>query len=482
VASFDKLLIVSNTAPIPSPPGMAASSDGAVSGSLLTTLDRLARTRHEDVTWLAVAIQVPGAAGFCNEPVISEPTSPYSQVFLRVNALRYQEYWEEVATKVLWTAFHDTWVDAAHRSNGIHVTRAWTRAYETVNADLARLAVRHGTAQAAFLFHDHHVAIAPAMVRALRPGAAIGHFTHTAFPRPESLQKLPPTVVRRLIAGMLGADLLAFHTPVWCDAFLDVCDWLSLKTDRRAGYVQSDQRRVWVRPYPLPIDTIMLRRHSREAAPERWAALFRRSTKGALVVRSDRTDPAKNILRGFDAFERLLDGRPDLRATHFVASLHRARQSIDTYRAHSDHIQARVNSINERYPKAVSLFLDNNIDRSLGAFIEYDVHLVNALNDGMNLVSQEGAALNRRDGVLVMSRRVGAFSTMGADTIAIADPTSTVETASALARALDMAAPERARRARNLRALVERSHPTRWLDAQLTDLWAITHGGEPTAV
>jgi trehalose 6-phosphate synthase len=190
-------------------------------------------------------------------------------------------------------------------------------------------------------------------------------------------------------------------------------------------------------------------------------------------------EPAKNIVRGFDAFELLLDRRKDMRDTRFLACLYGTRNAMPEYQQYLREVRARVAGLQQRYPGSIELFIEDCQDRALGALLCYDVLLVNPLMDGMNLVAKEGAALNERSGVLVLSSGAGAFAELGTAAVGIRNPQSVPETAAALEQALCMPAGRRARLASALRSLVDCHSPLEWLGWQLRDVASIRQGREP---
>ncbi|MDQ3982860.1 MAG: trehalose-6-phosphate synthase, partial [Actinomycetota bacterium] len=211
-----------------------------------------------------------------------------------------------------------------------------------------------------------------------------------------------------------------------------------------------------------------------------WAERFRAAAAGPLIVRADRSEPSKNVIRGFQAFRLLLDRRPDLaERARFVACLYPSRQTMPEYRRYSDEIEATVAEVNGRHPDAIDLYMKDDFDRTLGAYRVFDVLLVNPIVDGMNLVAKEGSCLNENDGILVLSPGAGAFEELGEHAVPIEDQMDVASTAEALERALDMGADERKRRAGKLRTLSTARKPEDWINAQLDDLEAIRSDGEP---
>jgi trehalose 6-phosphate synthase len=234
-----------------------------------------------------------------------------------------------------------------------------------------------------------------------------------------------------------------------------------------------------VREYPIPIDADELRERAKDDQARRWAERFEGYTAGPLVVRADRAEPSKNIVRGFEAFGEVLDRRDDLRnKLRFVACVYPSRQSMPEYRRYADEITAAVQRVNERHPDSIELYLEDDFDRTLGALAVYDVLLVNPIMDGMNLVSKEGPTVNKRAGALVLSKGAGSYEELGELAVTVEDSLGVGATATAIERALDLPRDERERRSRRLCEIVAQRRPGDWIDAQLEDLKAVG-GGQP---
>ena len=459
-----------------------ATKDAA--GGAGPALHAVAKRLRERAIWIAAAVSdtdraaIRAGAG----DALAERVG-YSIYFLDIDPDTYHRYYNEVSNRMLWFANHCLWDEVALDRFGNRELAAWHKGYEPVNTRFADAVAEAADPEALVLFQDYHLATAPGHLRALRPRQPIMHFTHSSFCGPIGLDRLPRPIPRAVIHGMLGADLIGFHVPPWAEGFYSCCEAAGATVDRAAGYVEHDGRRSWVRAYPIPIDPTSLVERAHAPGADGWAKRFRNwAGDGRLIVRGDRAEPSKNIVRGFKSFERLLERRPDLVGrVRFGACLYPSRQDMPEYRAYATEIDNAVAAINARFPESVELFMKDDFDRTLGAYREYDVLLVNSIMDGMNLVSKEGPALNERDGVLVLSRGTGSFTELGADAVPISDATDVEETALALERALDMGPQERARRAALLRSTVAATKPGDWIGAQIDDLAAIASGGEPAS-
>jgi trehalose 6-phosphate synthase len=450
-------------------------------GGLAGALDPVARRLGDKAVWIATATSktdrkalAAGAADGLAEQL------GYPVYMLDIEPAVYSRYYDLVSNRMLWFANHCLWEEVNIESFSDEENAAWEEAYEPVNERFARAVIEVAEPDSLVLFQDYHLSTAPAKLRALRPSLTIFHFTHSSFCGPEGLGHLPHPIPAQIIEGMLGADLVGFHVHPWCENFLACCEQIGADVDRAEGTVDFKEHRSWVRTYPIPIDAPELEERARDGKAQEWAERFQAATPGRLIVRADRTEPSKNIVRGFKAFALLLDRRPDLRGkVRFVACLYPSRQSMDEYQAYIAEIEKTVDEINEKYPDSIELFNRDDYDRTLGALIVYDVLLVNPIMDGMNLVAKEGPAVNRNAGALVLSQEAGAFEELGEYAVQIKDALDIEETSAALEQALELDESEKNRRQEKLRAIVRASTPGDWINTQIRDLEKIRETGRP---
>ncbi|HYH28239.1 MAG TPA: trehalose-6-phosphate synthase [Actinomycetota bacterium] len=394
---------------------------------------------------------------------------------LTVDPQAYQRYYDEVSNRLLWFAHHALWDLSREPVFDRRTKRDWG-AYRQTNRVFAEALAQEAEGRPAnILVQDYHLALVPAMLRELAPSARIAHFHHVPFASPDRMALLPAWLRVELLEGLLGADLLGFQTARWASAFVSACRLLpGARVDEASRTVEWQDRRVRVGVYPIAGDASALREQA--SAPEVDAKLRELDAwRGdrALLLRVDRTEPSKNVVRGFLAFEELLRAKPELRdRVAFLALLNPSRRSLAEYRQYTEDCLAAAARIREAFgPDVVDVRVDDDFPEVLAAYRLYDVLLVNPLFDGMNLVAKEGPVVNERNGALILSRNAGAYAELGQHALPV-DPLDVAGTAAAIESAMGMSATERARRARALRRIARSGTPSAWVEAQLGDLTA----------
>jgi trehalose 6-phosphate synthase len=352
--------------------------------------------------------------------------------------------------------------------------------YESYNAAFAD-ALDEGAAQgAAVLVQDYHLALVPAMLRERRPDLRIGHFSHTPWAPPDYFRLLPDDVAEEVLTGILGADRAGFLTRRWADAFADCC---AAVLGARVGAdddgtptVTHRGRTTRLGVHGLGADGDFLReRAGRPDVAERMEALRSETGPGRrLIVRVDRTELSKNIVRGLLAYRQLLSDRPGWRSrVVHVAFAYPSRQDLALYRDYTAEVSRLAAEINAEFGTddwtPVLLKVDDDFARSLAAYRLADVALVNPIRDGMNLVAKEVPVVSDNGVALVLSREAGAFAELGADAITV-NPYDIRATAEALNTALTLPEADRAARTKRLADAATALPPSRWFLEQLRAL------------
>jgi trehalose 6-phosphate synthase len=481
------LVIVSNRGPAQ----FARDSEGnrVVSrggGGLVSALTDL--VSHRRALWIASALGDEDAA------VSAEAGGPvevtlggvdYEVLLVESDPDAYDGFYNVIANPILWFIQHYLWDLSNAPDIRREETEAWERGYKVVNEDIARAVLRQidGADRPLVMLHDYHLYTCPALIRAARPDAFLHHFVHIPWSQPDSWRILPGGMREELYRGMLANDIIGFHTSAYARNFLACCqELMELEVDHSRGVVVHEGRETWVRAYPVAIDANRLRQAaaSDDVAAYEEEVLARR--RDCLILRVDRADLSKNVLRGFTAFDAFLQQHPEFRErVTFVAHLQPSRRDVPQYIEYLERIEALVAVVNHRHGTTdwmpIDLRIYDNFEEAVARYKHCDLLIVNALFDGMNLVAKEAPAVNTRDGVLMLSENTGAHEELG-DCALTVNPFDIQEQADTIYRALTMEPEERALRAERLRQIVDARDPGDWVDEQLADIRAKQEEGE----
>ncbi len=454
-----KLIVVSNRGPISyrREGGERIAKRGA--GGLVTALAPL--VSHHDVTWIASALSDEDRA-VAADGTVDETASDGSRYRLRLVAhepAAYDLYYNVIANPALWFVQHGLW-ERMH-DPGADLRPAWDDGYVPVNRAFAAAVIEEleREPEAAVLFHDYHLYAAPALVRERAPHASLSHFTHIPWVGADSWAVLPDPIVRAIHTGLLACDVTGFHTERWRGAFLDSCRSLGLPVDERR-----------VNAHPISIDPAEFEGLAQSDAVLARERELKAERPELLILRVDRTDPSKNVPRGLEAFRLLLERRPDLRGrVRMLALLDASRQEIPEYVEERRRIDEAAAAVAAAFPGALTLQVADDFPGSIAAYKQFDVLLVNAVMDGLNLVAKEAPVVNERAGAVVLSVNAGAYEELG-DWVVPVDPFDVAATADALEDALALGEDERRRRQQAIAAHVRGHDLEAWIAAQLADL------------
>jgi trehalose 6-phosphate synthase len=460
-----KLIVVSNRGPV----SYGRAADGTRTarrggGGLVTALRSL--VQYHDVTWIASAIteEDRAVAGETFDETAADG-SPYRLRLVAHDRQAYDWYYNVVANPMLWFVQHSLWelpytpkIDAAFH-------RAWAEGYVAVNSTFAAAvdSELERTSDAAVFFHDYHLYLAPRMVRERRPDAALMHFVHIPWPQPDYWSVFPKEARCAIHDGLTANDVIGFHTERWRRNFIYSVREL-LGEDVTAKTVTA----------PISVDVAEFAGLAQSEAVLRAEEEILAGRPEKLVVRVDRTDPSKNIVRGFRAFELYLDAHPEMhRRVGMLALLDPSRQDIPEYAEYLGAIQREARRVNDRFQQSgwrpIDLEIADDFAKSVAAYKQFDVLLVNAIFDGMNLVAKEAPLINERDGVVVLSENAGAHAELGEWALTV-NPFDVEGQAEAIENALAMDADERRRRLSAIRTHVREHDLNRWTDTLLAAL------------
>ncbi len=482
-----RLVIVSNRGPAQFERGI----DGERTvhrggGGLVTALTGLVAARGG--LWIASAMtdeDVVVAREADGEPVAVElGDNSYDVLMVESDPQAYDRFYNVIANPILWFVQHYLWDLSNAPDIRAEEAAAWVHGYEVVNADVAAavLATIDSVDEPLVMFHDYHLYTAPGIVREARPDAFLQHFVHIPWSQPDSWRILPAHWREQIYRGLLANDIIGFHTSAYCRNFLHCCsELMELEVDYERNAVLHEGRETWVRAYPLGIDAKRLESAAASDEVAEYEREVLRRRREHLIIRVDRADLSKNVLRGFTAFDTFLQQHPEFREkVTFVAHLQPSRQDVPEYAEYLERIEALVAVVNHRHGTTdwmpIDLRIYENFPDAVARYKHFDLLMVNSIFDGMNLVAKEAPAVNTRDGVVMLSENTGAYEELGECALTV-NPFDIQEQADTIYRALTMDAEERRLRADRLREIVRDRDPDVWITEQLDDIAVKRDGG-----
>ena len=485
VFSQRPLILVSNRGPVEhqmSGNGWPEARRG--SGSVVTAFNSLAQ--KFEFTWVASAMgegdRVVSENG--QGPHIKSPL-PGHEINLRyvVTPRRvYHKYYNILCNPLLWFLQHYMWNPPYNPNVDAAVHDAWESGYIPVNQAFANAVISEAQAleQAPIVIgHDYHLYLMPEFVRKEVPEAVIQHFVHIPWPTPQYWHMIPDYIIRRICESLCTTDLLGFQTIGDVRCFLDTVEEFvpDVTVDRTSHTVARNGRTTSVKVYPISINVEEVQRIANSPRALDYENRLSADTGDVTIVRIDRAEPNKNIVRGFRAYELMLTRYPELKGkVKFLAFLVPSRTHIRQYQRYMDEIQQVIQQINNNHGtddwQPIVPFIENNYTQAIAGMKLYDVLLVNTIIEGMNLVAKEGPVVNNRDGVLVLSHSSGVYQQLSDGAISVS-PTDIEGTMEALHQAITMSAEDRKARAARMLNSVCREDINHWLYQQMNDISGI---------
>jgi trehalose 6-phosphate synthase len=436
-----------NVVPKPAPGGLASSL-----GPLLTS-----GAAGDDATWIAAALDEPDRAA-ARAGIVEAPGIALR--LLDIDPALYRMFNDVVANQTLWFLHHGLFDLPRRPRFDQRFVEAWA-GFEAVSRTFAEATAESAAEGATVLVQDYQLALVPGVLRELRPDLHVVQFTHIPFCGPNSVQVLPTGAATALCSSMAAVPC-GFHAARWAKAYeASAREVLGADAAITPPFVAS------LGPDPEALAAVL----ASDEVPAARQELDELVGDRKLLLRVDRIDPSKNIVRGFAAYGRLLEESPEWRErVVFVAKLNASREHLPEYQAYAREVELAVARINERWATSdwepVVLETSDSYINAIVALARYDVLVVNPIKDGLNLVAKEGPIVNERDGVLCLSPGAGAWDELGSAAVAV-HPFDLEQTAGALRAALEMPEPERAERAKRLRVLAGSRTPAAWFDDQL---------------
>jgi trehalose 6-phosphate synthase len=477
-----RLILASNRGPVEyyfAEDGELCSRRG--SGGVVTALSSL--SRYVELDWIASAMgrgdremaqRVAGER--FKAPVDSDNLYLRFLVFSRST---YHKYYSVICNPLLWFLQHYMWNSPTTPNIDIITHDAWDNGYVPVNQTFAKAVIEEAANSElppVVMLNDYHLYLASAYIRRQLPNVIIQHFTHIPWPSLTYWQLLPSSMRQAIFQSLCAADIVGLQTMRDVHNFLLCCESSAdeAEIDYERHTVRTEGRLVQVRAYPISVDAVGLQRLANSTRLKEYEQKLRPLCGEQTIVRVDRAEPSKNIIRGFKAFDKLLERYPEFRGkVRFIAFLVPTRSHLRLYQRYIQEITQLIADINSKYATEewypIDFFYENNYVQALAGMRLYDVLLVNAVIDGMNLVAKEGPTVNNHNGVLILSETVGAHDQLGQNVLTVS-PTDLEGTTQALYTALTMPLKERKKRATALRKSIEEEDITDWLRHLLEDI------------
>ena len=515
VLSQRSLILVSNRGPVEhhvpeghrqsqgAPSGQARPEPRRGSGSVVTAFSSLAQ--RFPFTWVSSAMgEGDRQVSAMSVGLSVKSPMPGHEISLRyVTASRraYHKYYNVICNPLLWFLQHYLWNPPYNPTVDANIHDAWETGYVPVNESFARTVIdeaRTSRKPPVIMGHDYHLYLLPELVRKELPEAIIQHYVHIPWPTPMYWSMIPRYIVRRICESLCAADIVGFQTPQDRRSFFDTVEEFvpQAQVGRIAEVVELDGHLCTVKVYPASINVEEVQRIANAPRTLEYEARLKAESGEFTIVRIDRVEPNKNIIRGFRAYEQMLSQYPELKGrVNFLAFLVPSRTHIRQYQRYLEEVKQTIEQINkahefpsptgegsepalhlmrgwERPWKPIVPFIENNYPLAVAGMKLYDVLLVNTLVEGTNPVAKEGPVVNRRNGVLALSQSSGVYRQLAGGALTLA-PADVEGTAQALYQAFTMPQEERQRRSAQLCGAVCRHDNNGWLSRQFRDIAAL---------
>lgn len=459
--------------------GILKTTRGA--GGLVTALSALAE--RQNVLWVASALAKGDIDWAEANPGVQQVEDMLIQLILP-DKKSYDQYYNVISNPLLWFIHHQLW-DAPRKPCITQATwEAWENGYIRINRLFANSIIESintlpdAQDRPIIVFpQDYHLYLVPRFLRdALGDRVQIQPFIHIPWPGTDAWQILPAQMRNTLLDGLLASDRIGFQTKTAAFNFVQTCRFFlnNAHSYGSRNSIDYDGRKVGAIDYPISIDVEKVEALTQEQQTQLHKhQLANIVGDRKLILRTDRIEPSKNILRGLEAYRSLLERHPEHQGkVIMLALLVPSRMEVDEYQTYFQEIMGLAGMINAEFSdglwEPVRVIVGNNYARAIAAMQLYDVLLVNPLADGMNLVAKEGVLVNHKAGVLVLSEQAGAFNELGEYALPVS-PFDVYGTAETLHHALNMPHEEREKRGEALREIVKQADITKWFQLQVDD-------------
>ena len=447
-------------------------------GGLVTALTGL--TQQYDVLWVAAALSPDDQAwaeAHNGEPQMIEDIRLQ---LVSTDPAAYSQYYNTIANPLLWFIHHQLWNVPLKPDIDSSVWDAWENGYKAVNRKMAEVVaqtIKDEQRPVIVYPQDYHLYLLPRFLSEMvGENVHIQPFIHIPWPGPDAWRLLPRAMRNSILKSLLCSNRIGFQTARDAFNFVQTARFYLDEAHSRGSRnsIEYRGRTVSATAYPISIDVKKVEAMAEESEVHLLKQrLLNYTSDNKVILRVDRIEPSKNILRGLHAFRALLENHPEhLGKVQMLMLLVPSRMEVPEYHHYVQLLTAEAGLINAEYSESlwepVRIIMGNNYSRAIAAFQIYDVLLVNPIADGMNLVAKEGVLINQRNGVLILSEYAGAFYELG-DHALIVNPFDIHNTAETMHEALTMSAVEREERLLALRTQVQKAGIKHWFNNQMED-------------
>jgi trehalose 6-phosphate synthase/phosphatase len=463
-----RLFIVSNRLPVCIEGEGETVKISPASGGLVSAINSYLHqvpNQFAEIFWAGV----PGcSASTWNVAVNHIREAPFNYVPVMVYKEQYEKYYNGFSNSVLWPLFHYFPSYADYNADEFE-------AYLSVNEHYADILSRQCREGDTIWIHDYHLLALPGMLRKLIPNITIGFFLHIPFPSFENLRLMPREWQRSILDGMLGADLIGFHTTDYASHFLESIQKV-LKTDHDRNIIRHQDRLIKVDVFPISIDYNLFNdAYDRKEVISMRSVLRERMNGWKIIFSVDRLDYTKGVHNRLKAYEVFLKENPFYHdKVVFIMNIVPSRDTIPKYAERKQMIDLLISGINSRignlhWQPVIYRYQSMDFDEMVALYTVCDLALITPLRDGMNLVSKEFVA-SRKDkrGVLIISEMAGAAKELASSLII--NPNDVQEMAEKIKEGLEMNGEEQAERLASMQKRLSSYDVKAWAEDFMTGL------------
>lgn len=453
---MNRILVVSNRLPVNITKRDNKLQFSQSSGGLATGMSALQKTY--EMIWVGW----PGITKYTQneKKEIVDQLNKQSLVPVFLSRKQVELYYENFSNRTIWPLFH-------YFTQYTHYNETTWEAYREVNKLFARKVIEQYREGDFIWIHDYHLMLVPEMIRQKKPNASIGYFLHIPFPSFEIFRYLPWR--DSVLKGILGADLVGFHTFDYARHFSSSIMRLQ-GLEHYLGQVFYDDRMVRIDTFPMGIDFIKYAEAPTKKQVKKQVKYYHEICKDSRIIISiDRLDYSKGILQRLDAFHQLLHDVPSLKEkVTLILLVVPSRDKVDSYQQLKQEVDEFVGRINGEHGtiswSPVKYFYRSLPSDSVSALYSVaDVCLVTPFRDGMNLVAKEFIASKEKgDGVLILSEMAGSVNELSE--AIIINPNDIQDIVDALRQALEMPEDEQQNRIQPMRDRLQRYDIYKWAE------------------